>query len=549
MDFIISKLAYIGPFFLLLGALIFIHEWGHFIVARICGVRVEIFSIGFGPKLFSWKNGETVYCLSLIPLGGYIKMYGDGNKDNIPINDQSKSFNHQNVFKKIAIVSAGPIMNLIFAFVLFLMLGMLGSPEVAVSLGDINPATPAYQAGLRYGDIIQSVNETPVKYFTDFTKELGYLKDGSNARLKVLRLNGKLESILAPIIIKDNTSPISDLKKVGHIQGLNLLRRSSRVGIDYKSNLLNNDNGFSSIERIIGINSIKIKSFYELKKAILGTSTTQDLKISIKKASGQVIQKKIPSNGLAWNFANLGFVNSELMVDQVQRGSPAEKAGLKAGDQVLKISGVKLVKWEDLVAAIKSTAKGESVTLLIANTDGEKNISVTPVQTQLLTSTGQVKYRPTIGILSGLEYLPPVTVIRSFTSIKDLFKYAVTESIHWVKTTFLGFKKLLTGEISHKTLSGVISIGKIAKDSLNIGWTYFIKIMAIISINLFLLNLLPIPVLDGGHLFFYFIEVVTGNPVSMRVKMIGQQIGVVLILLLIVYTIFNDFSQIIFSGW
>ncbi len=547
MDFIISKLAAIGPFFLLLGILIFVHEWGHFIVARICGVRVETFSIGFGPKLFSWKYGETIYCLSLIPLGGYIKMYGDGDKDIIPTIDESKSFNHQNVFKKIAIVLAGPMMNLIFAFILFLILGKLGSPEVTISLGDISPTSPAYKAGLRYGDTIESVNGKPVKYFQDFAKELGQLENGINVSLKVLHLNGKLESIFAPVVVENNKNPISDLKKIGHIEGLNLLRKSSKIGIDYKSSLLNGE--LSSIEKIIMVNSVEVKSFYELEKAILNTPASEDLQISIEKTSGQVVQRRIPSNQLPRTFSSLGFVKPELMVGQVQRGSPAQKAGLKAGDQILKVNGVKLEKWEDLVTGIKSTIKGQSVTLLIANTSGEKLVSLIPLQTELLTATGQVEYRPTIGIASALEYLPPLTAIRSLASIKDLFKYAAKESIHWVKMTFSGFKKLLTGEISHKTLSGVISIGKVAKDSLNIGWVYFIKIMAIISINLFFLNLLPVPVLDGGHLFFYIVEVVTGRPVSIRVKIIGQKIGVVLILSLIVYTIFNDFSRIIFSGW
>ena len=119
MEFLLSKLSLIGPFFLLLGVLIFIHEWGHFIVARMCGVRVETFSLGFGPKIFSYKWGDTNYCLSLIPLGGYVKMFGDGTEtEELSLTEQKYSFNHQNIFEKIAIVAAGPLMNLLFAFLL-----------------------------------------------------------------------------------------------------------------------------------------------------------------------------------------------------------------------------------------------------------------------------------------------------------------------------------------------------------------------------------------------------------------------------------------------
>ena len=174
---------------------------------------------------------------------------------------------------------------------------------------------------------------------------------------------------------------------------------------------------------------------------------------------------------------------------------------------------------------------------------------MTPNQTELLTATGQIEYRPTIGLMPGLEYLPPHTLLKKTVGVGNLFAYGVERSGFWIKVTLSGFKKLLTGEVSHKTLSGVISIGKVARDSLDIGWAYFIKMMAIISINLFLLNLFPVPVLDGGHLLFYFVEIVKGSPVSLKTKLIGQQIGVVVVLSLVVYTIFNDVSRIIFSGW
>lgn len=547
MDFLITKISSVGPFFLLLGVLIFIHEWGHFIVARLCGVRVETFSIGFGPKIFSKKWGETLYCLSVIPLGGYVKMYGDGTEDIVPIGYQSESFNHQNVFEKIAIVSAGPLMNLIFAFILFFMLGKMGPPEVSTTVGDIPRVSAAYRAGLRYGDTITSVNGINVKYFEEFTKELSRLQNSSNARLEVVRSNGQTNTVLAPVIVEKNTSPISDLKRLGRIEGLSLLRESSRVGVDYRSNLLKN--GFEQLVKIKSINSIAVESIHELELAILQTPLSQNLKITAELSNGKLVNSEVTSTGKAWTFTSAGLVKPELMIGQVRKRSPAEKSGLKSGDQLLQVNGVRLNKWEDLVSTIKSTAKGQTSTISIANASGKKTLQVTPAQTELITAEGQIEYRPTIGIMPGIEYLPPKTLVREFANTKELLVYAKEQSIHWVKITLKGFKKLLTGEVSHKTLSGVISIGKVAKDSLDIGWSYFIKMMAIISINLFLLNLLPVPVLDGGHLLFYIVEVITGSPVGFRAKLIGQQIGIVLILSLVVYTIFNDVSRIVFSGW
>lgn len=547
MDFILSKIGSVGPFFLLLGVLIFIHEWGHFIVARMCGVRVEVFSIGFGPKLFSWTWGDTRYQLSIIPLGGFVKMYGDGSEDLIPAGYRSESFIHQNIFEKIAIVSAGPLMNLFFAFFLFLILGKMGPPEVGTSLGDIKTGTAAHRAGLRYGDSISSVNGVNILYYEEFTKELSRLQDGANARLEIQKSNSDIVSLLAPVTIKKNTNPVSDLKLIGFIEGLSLSKESSKVGVDYRSNLLKN--GFSSVISITAINSTPVESLHELKKVILATPANQDLIISIKKGAKNITKRTVTSNGNAWTFTSAGLVSPELMIGQVRRGSPAEVSGLKAGDQILKLNGRRLTSWTHLVETIKSTTKGQSSNFTVADQNGPRVLSVTPEQTELLTATGQVEYRPTIGIAPGLEYLPPKTIIRKFTSTKELVVYAKQESVRWVKVTLSGFKKLLTGEVSHKTLSGVISIGKVAKDSLDIGWSYFIKMMAIISINLFLLNLLPVPVLDGGHLVFYFIELVTGSPVGVRTRLIGQQIGVVMILSLVVYTVFNDVSRILFSGW
>jgi len=549
MEFILSKLSLVGPFFLLLGILIFIHEWGHFIVARMCGVRVETFSLGFGPKLFKWKWGETNYCLSLIPLGGYVKMFGDGTEEEpLPESEQIHSFNHKSVWQRIAVVSAGPLMNLIFAFILFVSMGFFGTPEVSTQIGDVAKDSPAYSSGLRPGDTITKVNGSNVEYFQDFTKKISAMQNGSNARLDVLSKNGSTKSVLVPVKIKENKSPLANSETVGVVEGINLIQASSKVGVDYRSPLLKQ--GASSVEVFSRVNGVKTKTAQDLEIEIAKADASKDLILSVQKNKGESIDfvvKKIDES--PWTFEKAGLVKPELMVGQVRGGSPAKEAGLSAGDQILSINGKTLKEWPLLVEEIKTTAKGESAVLKIGNKAGTQTLTITPNQTEILTATGQVEYRPTIGLAPALEYLQPATKLKTITGVGALLAYGAERSSYWIRVTLSGFKKLLTGEVSHKTLSGVISIGKVARDSLDIGWSYFIKMMAIISINLFLLNLFPIPVLDGGHLLFYFAEVIKGSPVSLKTKLIGQQIGVVLVMSLVVYTIFNDFSRIIFSGW
>ena len=549
MEFLLSKLSLVGPFFLLLGILIFIHEWGHFIVARMCGVRVETFSLGFGPKLFKWKWGETNYCLSLIPLGGYVKMFGDGTEEEpLPESEQIHSFNHKSVWQRIAVVSAGPLMNLIFAFILFVSMGFFGTPEVSTQIGDVAKDSPAYSSGLRPGDTITKVNGSNVEYFQDFTKKISAMQNGSNARLDVLSKNGSTKSVLVPVKIKENKSPLANSETVGVVEGINLIQASSKVGVDYRSPLLKQ--GASSVEVFSRVNGVKTKTAQDLEIEIAKADASKDLILSVQKNKGESIDfvvKKIDES--PWTFEKAGLVKPELMVGQVRGGSPAKEAGLSAGDQILSINGKTLKEWPLLVEEIKTTAKGESAVLKIGNKAGTQTLTITPNQTEILTATGQVEYRPTIGLAPALEYLQPATKLKTITGVGALLAYGAERSSYWIRVTLSGFKKLLTGEVSHKTLSGVISIGKVARDSLDIGWSYFIKMMAIISINLFLLNLFPIPVLDGGHLLFYFAEVIKGSPVSLKTKLIGQQIGVVLVMSLVVYTIFNDFSRIIFSGW
>lgn len=547
MEYILSKLGSIGPFFLLLGLLVFIHEWGHFIVARICGVKVETFSIGFGPKLFSKKWGDTNYCLSLIPLGGYVKMFGDEASENkIPVEEQSQSFNHQSLMEKIAIVSAGPLLNLIFAFVLFCILGLLGIPKIQPTLGDIDIDSPAHQSGLRYGDTILSVNGVSTSNYSELATALNSYSNQDPVRLKILR-DGESLDLLAPITQEKNQNPLTENKFTNQINGLSLMRVSNKIGISHSSPLI--QKGASSLEVISRVNGQKTPDLHSIKKEIANTPPNKPLKVSIQKNKGESIDLLIYPQDTAWSFASAGFVEPELIIGKVQSGSPADRAGLKSGDQILAVNGQSIQKWEQIVKTIKANPENKQASLEIGNKNGVSKILIQPKMTELLTLNGQVEYRPTIGIMSALELLPPVKHYVSTRGLSETLSHGFKETYKWTLLTLRGFKKLFTGEVSHKTLSGVISIGKVAKDSLSIGWVYFLQMMAIISINLFLLNLLPVPVLDGGHILFYLVELVKGSPVSLKTKLIGQQVGLVVILSLVAYTIFNDLTRIVFSGW
>ena len=546
MDFIISKLALVGPFFLLLGVLIFIHEWGHFIVARLCGVKVETFSIGFGPKVFKKKWGDTTYALSVIPLGGYVKMFGDGTEDEIPDNEKSEAFNHQTVWEKIAIVSAGPLMNLIFAFFLFMSIGLIGIPKSKTVLGDIQPESPAYQSGLRYGAEVVSVNGKAVNDAESFQKALMSVQ-ADEVRLVTVK-DSKKTTHLVPLTKEENLNPLLPFKKINSIDGLELMRVSNQVGFEYDSPFI--EKGASTLEKIISINGSKVEDYHQIKKELAKISSSENLTIKLQNTKAALTASHPDSTkNDFWSLEAAGIIHPGLVIGNVRSGSPAGSAGMEKGNYIIAINDEPIKSWERLLKLISETPKDKAVKFDVGTSEGPKTLNIVPLQTEILKPNGKVEYRPTVGILPALEYLPPPSFYKTISGVGNLTSYGFEQSGRWISLTLTGFKKLFTGEVSHKTLSGVISIGKVAKDSLDVGWSYFIQIMAIISINLFLLNLLPVPVLDGGHLLFYFIEVVKGSPVSLGTRLIGQQVGLVVILSLVAYTIFNDLSRIVFSGW
>ncbi|NCN95787.1 MAG: RIP metalloprotease RseP, partial [Bdellovibrionales bacterium] len=172
IHYIQQTLSSIGPFVLLLGLLVFVHELGHFVVAKWCGVRVEVFSLGFGKKLLQYKHGDTVYCISMIPLGGYVKMYGDNFNADVPEEEKAKSFIHKPVSQRIAVVLAGPLMNLIFAVFLFTLIGFIGDRQPAAVVGDIAESSQAYTSGLRAGDHILSVNGQEIQGWVQLTQKI-----------------------------------------------------------------------------------------------------------------------------------------------------------------------------------------------------------------------------------------------------------------------------------------------------------------------------------------------------------------------------------------
>jgi regulator of sigma E protease len=448
-------------FLVVLGILVFIHELGHFIIAKLSGVGVLKFSLGFGPKIIGIKRGETEYLISALPLGGYVKMVGEATDEEVKPEDNEKSFANKPLSKKAAIVLAGPIMNLVLAFALLPLIYLIGIQIPAYLdkepiVGYVVKGENADKAGLQKGDVIQSIDGTYIKNWEEL-----------------------------------NTAIISNPNKA-------------------------------------------------LKLIVKREGETKDITLT-PEASSQT------GGGMSGFFPPMSPTVGGLI-----KGLPAEKAGLKIGDTILSADGVKIDHWIELQQAIqnnKSGARGLPSGASIGGQGSEKSKEAAErfFQVKRGNETFEVRIKPqwnenikvyAIGVSPLQE-----TVIRRYGPVGAVVE-GVKKMGELTIMTFVIIKKLFVGEISIKTLGGPLMIAQVAGQAAETGLTALLSLMAFLSLQLGILNLLPIPVLDGGFLLFFGIEALRGKPLSEKVMTIAQNIGIGLLVLLMVFVTYNDVMRL-----
>ncbi|MBC7742865.1 MAG: RIP metalloprotease RseP [Bdellovibrionaceae bacterium] len=540
--------ANVVPFVILLGILIFVHELGHFLVARMCGVRVEVFSLGFGKKIFSFKRGDTTYCLSLIPLGGYVKMFGEQGATDVPDHERSVSFTHKTVWQRIAIVLAGPLMNFFFAVFVFFLISHLGEETRSPVVAEVTMNSPAQKMGFQAGDRVLTIGSQSIQSYEDFQRALTKNKN-STTTANVETASGQKKTLNLEIASIANPNIFSIEKSIGSIEGIQPLALGALVGVlaDSPAAKL----GFKTGDEIVSINDKKVNSWNELdpwfakkEKSIVKVDrvTTDEIKTSVTIVVTAENLAKIST------LKDFGFEPTDLYLDQIVKGSPAEQADLKHFDKILAINQKPMQKWEDVLNSVKSFDGKDSLLFSVLREGTVVTKKITPQVTSQMTALGQDDKRYTIGIVPLVQFAQPeMTVVQSPSVFHSLAKgFSRTWDISAM--TVVSFVKLFQGEVSHKNIGGMISIGKAAKDSFALGLQSFLMTMGILSVSLFILNLLPIPVLDGGHLVFYTIEVIKGSPLSVKKMEMAQQVGFVLLMGLMVLALFNDFTKFFFKS-
>ena len=438
-----------------LGILVTIHEYGHFWVARRCGVKVLRFSVGFGRALYSWRDRHgTEFVLAAIPLGGYVKMLDEREGDVAP-EDAKYAFNRQSVGKRIAVVVAGPLANFLFAIVAYWLLFVVGVNTVVPVIGDVKPDSMAARAGLQKGQEITAVGDVKTPTWQAINIQLlGYIGDSGELLLTTRALNGEIEQ---------------------------------------RSTLLL-DNWLRGVEQPDPLEDMGVKPYVPPIPPIVG---------------------------------------------QVLEQSAGERAGLKAQDKITTLDGDAIDEWQTFVAKIKAHPQ-QPVLLGVERDNQSLLITVTPDAKQL--ETGEVVGYLGVGA-KAFEW--PAEMRRDIKySVFSAWAPALGRTWEMSALTLASLKKMLVGMISIKNLSGPITIAKVAGASVDKGIEPFLNFLAYLSISLGLINILPIPVLDGGHLMYYLVELVRGRPVSEKVQMMGLRIGMSIIMALMLLALYNDLARL-----
>ncbi len=445
-------------FLLALGILVAFHEFGHYWVAVKSGVKVERFAIGFGKPLFKVVRGETEYVIGAIPLGGYVKMLGDqAGKELENNNDKHRSFDAQSVWKRTAIVAAGPVANFILAFIFFWVLALSGKTFIAPVIAEPELNSVASAAGLQSYDEIVAVDGVAIDSWSNLHRQL-----------------------------------------------------INRIGDS-------------------GVIELQIRPFQS-------QTAPRAVELPIEKwMSDKQEPQPFQELGLSLYLPEMPAI----IHDVVEKGA-AYQAGFNKGDKILSVNNQHItnwLQWSDLVKA----SPGQQLLVEVAQSSGA-TAELLLIPDRKITEDGDV-----IGIAGVIGRSPGIdeSMLKKIRyNVFSALGIGLSDTVNTIHFTLVSIKKLIWGQISVKTLGGPVSIAKYAGETAAIGWQSFVSLLAVLSVSLGVLNLLPIPALDGGRLVFYACEILRGKPLALKTQEYATRVGILIIMCLMLFALFNDFSKL-----
>jgi len=536
-------------FIVILIPLVVVHELGHFLFAKLFKVRADAFSIGFGPVLYSRKFGETDFRISAIPLGGYVKLLGEDPNTELSEEEKKRALHHQTRWKRFFIFFGGPLFNFVWATLVFMLMMALGEPQISTVVGRVLPDTAAAKAGFVAGDRILSIDGQPVKKFDDLMLKLAD-KPAQEVQVSVSRPDST-----TPVTLKvmtsseDGFSLYGEQKQVGSIDGIVPNPRLPKVGISNPESLAAKG-GFHSGDVITAVNTQKVETYEQLEALYRSWKTgdtaseSHPVVFAIDRDGAQKTVTLPPnySGDLAKDF---GLHSSELFVEQAIADTPAKKAGIQKGDRLISVDGHPIRSFFELRDLIQKGGEAHGkVTIALERAGKTIDLEITPQVSTERDPLLKKKHEFTIGVMPVTSMKDPVMVSERILNPFVLLYKGTSRMLDLSARNLVSIGKMVQGQVSVKSLGGPILIGKLAGDSLSRGLMDFLKMMAILSIGLGILNILPIPVLDGGHILMLGIEAIRGRPLTIRQIEMAQQVGFFAILLIMIIVMKNDISRL-----
>ena len=544
-----SLLAWFAAVAVLLGVLILVHELGHFVFARIFDVKVLRFSLGFGPRLIGFSRGDTEYQLSLVPLGGYVRLLGEDPGEPIPPIDRPRALAAKPLWQRYTVVIAGPVFNLILPLFIYFVHYAGQRTLLPPTIGTVLPDQPAATAGLLPGDRVETVDGRQVRYWEELERTIS-ASAGKTLRFGIRRGPDAEERDVTPIEI-ERAGPMRVKERVGWI-GVSPRFHLPEIGVlDPASPAA--QAGLKTFDFITAVNGVPVGTWTEFARAVEragasplrlnylrgGYSAVAFSHIEIEEPGSAVVIPVAVFDAAGRRRYETGILSAELFVFSVEPGSPADRIALRRGDQIESLDGAPIPHW-DLLRERLAAEPDKTFRIGWISTGGlHREASFRQELRSELDAYRQEEQHLVFGALNRLAWKtdPPVP-------ITNRFGYAIGHGFERtgqiIAAMAYGFGQIVRGHVPLTTLGGPIMIGYAAGVAAEQGFDQYLWLMALISINLGLLNFLPVPILDGGLLVFFTLELFKRRPPSRRAREIATYVGLVVVVTLMLFALRND---------
>jgi regulator of sigma E protease len=539
-------------FVILIGSLIFVHELGHFLVAKAFGVKVLTFSLGFGPKVLRLRGRETEYCLGVLPLGGYVKMLESSKTDIVLPEDRNRTFESLGLHKRILVVLAGPLMNVLFPVLLYFTVFVSAGPFLPPTVGIVLPMHPA-DGKLLPGDRVMAVNGEDIGTFEEL-RRIVERSPGEVLRFRVYRNNEHVDTEVQA----DDTTRRRELDILEHVGtiGIQPSAPAPVIGVAEADSPAYRA-GLRTFDVITHVAGEPVRRFIDLAN-ILGDNRGETVPVTylrpvvVPDVLGGLAEMAVYESGVVAltpdpNGTDLtsktGIELADLYAAIVPPESYLYKAGLRTGDKIIRLDGESVPAWSTFRERVLAQPDRPHRIDYLAMRDGHVHSGTFQVRREDFTDEhGQTFSRYVLRVQPWVP-LAPEPMVEHPAPVRYAITKAVAETVDVTRFILVAFVRVVQGRLSLDSLSGPITIYEVAGEEGRKGADYFIWVMAFISLNLGLLNLLPIPVLDGGHLMFFALEGALRRPLSLRTREIAHVVGMAILLGLMALAFKNDVEK------